>query len=240
MPWELVDPLGHAYRLHNGTRIGRASDVGIVISDPQASRVHAEFRVWGDSIMIQDLNSTNGTFVNRVRLISPCRLNSGDRITIGDSTFLVRQVPEKGAFAVSNAPHSSAQTNMSSASANVVIQQISVEPKQQSDQSSLPGQFMYCSVCGRKIAVTAMSCPGCGASLERSEENISARDWLTTLLLCILTGALGIHRFYTGHIGTGILQLLTAGGFGIWWIIDLIRIVTGKFRDSEGRLIAKK
>lgn len=239
MPWELVDPQGRAYRLYDGVKVGRAFDVGIALNDPKVSRTHAEFRVRGDTIMIQDLNSTNGTYVNRARVISPCSLNSGDRITFGNSTFLLRWVAE-GAVAV--APHVPYPVGQASAaSANVVIQQISAEPRgQPAEQSSLPGQFMYCPVCGRKVALTALSCPGCGASLRTSGENISERDWLTTLLLCILTGALGIHRFYTGHIGTGILQLLTAGGFGVWWIIDLIRIATGKFRDGEGRLIAKK
>ena len=71
-------------------------------------------------------------------------------------------------------------------------------------------------------------------------ENKSEKDWLVTLLLCIFVGGIGIHRFYAGKIGTGILQLLTAGGCGVWTLVDLIMIITGKFTDSEGRLIENK
>ena len=67
--------------------------------------------------------------------------------------------------------------------------------------------------------------------------NKSEKDWLTTLLLCIFTGGLGIHRFYVGKIGTGLLFLFTLGCFGIGIIIDLIAIVMGKFADAEGNLI---
>lgn len=65
----------------------------------------------------------------------------------------------------------------------------------------------------------------------------SEKDWLVTLLLCLFLGSVGGHRFYTGKIGTGILQLITVGGCGIWTIIDLITIISGKFKDKDGNEI---
>ena len=49
-----------------------------------------------------------------------------------------------------------------------------------------------------------------------------------------LLASLGIHRFYAGKIGTGILMIITLGGLGIWTLIDLIMIIVGKFKDQEG------
>jgi TM2 domain-containing membrane protein YozV len=66
------------------------------------------------------------------------------------------------------------------------------------------------------------------------------KDWLTTLLLCLFLGGLGVHRFYTGHTGIGIVQLLTLGGCGIWALVDLIMIITGKFTDASGQPLLKK
>jgi len=53
-------------------------------------------------------------------------------------------------------------------------------------------------------------------------------NWVLTLIMSIIFGQLGVDRFIMGHIGLGILKLLTAGGFGIWWIIDIIMIATKK------------
>ncbi len=61
------------------------------------------------------------------------------------------------------------------------------------------------------------------------------KSWLATVLLCQFLGTLGMHRFYTGRIISGIFQLLTFGGFGIWVFIDLIMIVSGDFKDQYNR-----
>jgi TM2 domain-containing membrane protein YozV len=65
--------------------------------------------------------------------------------------------------------------------------------------------------------------------------DISPKSRLVALILCLLLGVFGVHRFYVGKVGTGVLQLLTLGGFGIWVIIDLILILTGTFRDIDRR-----
>ena len=68
---------------------------------------------------------------------------------------------------------------------------------------------------------------------------VEPKEWLVTLLLCFFLGGLGIHRFYTGHTGIGIAQLLTLGGCGIWALIDFIMIIVGNFKDAQGRPLKK-
>ena len=66
------------------------------------------------------------------------------------------------------------------------------------------------------------------------EEQTSDKDWTTLLILSVLLGGLGVDRFYAGHIGLGVLKLLTVGGCGIWALIDIIMVATGKFTDADG------
>jgi len=66
----------------------------------------------------------------------------------------------------------------------------------------------------------------------------SPRSRTVTLLLAVFLGWFGAHRFYAGKIQTGILQALTLGGLGMWWLYDNIMILAGSFRDKDGLLIA--
>jgi TM2 domain-containing membrane protein YozV len=105
------------------------------------------------------------------------------------------------------------------------------------------GGSSFCQNCGAKTNALAEFCTKCGAKLgvKTLAGNVSEKSRLITTLLCILPawfcGVAGIHRFYLGKIGTGILMLVTLGGLGIWTIIDFIYAVTGNMKDKEGKLI---
>lgn len=66
----------------------------------------------------------------------------------------------------------------------------------------------------------------------------SDKSRAVALALCIPLGVFGAHRFYAGKIGTGLLQLLTIGGLGLWYLYDLITIASGEFRDGQGRRVS--
>lgn len=109
---------------------------------------------------------------------------------------------------------------------------------------TVPRPTKYCQACGRVVDAAAVVCPGCGVMQAdmagavgfpgRSEKRI-----LVGFLLCFFLGVFGAHRFYAGKIGTGILQLLTLGGFGLWALVDMIILVTGNFRDGDGERITQ-
>ena len=63
---------------------------------------------------------------------------------------------------------------------------------------------------------------------------VSDKDWTMMLILSILLGGLGIDRMVAGSIGLGILKLITGGGCGSWWLVDIIMLVTGSYKDGNG------
>lgn len=73
---------------------------------------------------------------------------------------------------------------------------------------------------------------------ESHEQFASHRSRTTALVLAFFLGPFGAHRYYAGKIGTGILQLVTIGGCGLWWLYDLILVAAGGFRDADGLLIS--
>ena len=72
-----------------------------------------------------------------------------------------------------------------------------------------------------------------------SSTKTSSIDWLALFLLTFFVGVLGVHRFYVGKIGTGVLMLITLGGLGVWLLVDLLLVVTGQFTNKDGQKIPR-
>jgi len=100
---------------------------------------------------------------------------------------------------------------------------------------------MYCPKCGKEVPDGGKFCPGCGADAGVAPVAVDdGKDWLVALLLSIFVGEFGVDRFYLGHIGLGVLKLVTGGGCGIWWLVDVILIATNSLKDGQGRPLRKK
>lgn len=95
---------------------------------------------------------------------------------------------------------------------------------------------MFCQNCGAEIHDNAVVCVKCGCAVNGAG-NSENKEWLIVLLLCFFLGGFGVHRFYVGKTGTGVAQLLTCGGCGIWALIDFVMILVGSFTDAKGNVI---
>ncbi len=98
----------------------------------------------------------------------------------------------------------------------------------------------YCHACGTVIDAMAAVCPGCGVPQSMPMGlSLSEKRVLPAFLLALFLGVFGVHRFYAGRWASGVLQLVTFGGFGIWALIDVIMIACGGFKDAEGNKIVE-
>lgn len=120
-------------------------------------------------------------------------------------------------------------------------QQLGVSVKDAGRKGTCPG-------CGEKVAIPLRQArsqtvrQASSASRARSVGQAggeSEKRILPTLLLCFCVGWAGVHRYYTGKIITGIIQLFTLGGLGIWVSVDLVMIIIGAFKDKEGNKITQ-
>jgi len=93
--------------------------------------------------------------------------------------------------------------------------------------------LVYCRECGRKIADSASACPQCGARQSNVRGVITKANWTLVLIMSVVFGFFGVDRFIMGKVGTGILKLITFGGFGVWWIVDIILIATKKVPNVD-------
>jgi TM2 domain-containing membrane protein YozV/ribosomal protein L40E len=107
----------------------------------------------------------------------------------------------------------------------------------------------YCSSCGAVIKKEAVVCPKCGVSQQKLEQEVvnginAAKKinpkWVGLLWLTIALGLFGVHRFFVGKIGTGIIWFFTLGISGLGWIIDIVTVASGKFKDKQGNVITIK
>jgi hypothetical protein len=88
------------------------------------------------------------------------------------------------------------------------------------------------------LAAPVATFPDGKPMFDASGRPASPRSRLAAAILAWFLGIFGIHRFYVGKVGTGILMILTLGGLGIWVIIDFIVILVGSFKDKEGRVLS--
>ena len=102
-----------------------------------------------------------------------------------------------------------------------------------------------CPYCGVDIDEEASRCYNCKEWLveiiEPKDDDLFnqevQQDFLPTALFAWFLGCFGIHRFYTGSIPIGLVQLFTMGGCGIWAYIDFIMICFGMYKDGQGRAL---
>ncbi len=93
-------------------------------------------------------------------------------------------------------------------------------------------------VAANPVVTTVPVFPNGKPMLDASGQSASPKSRLAAAILAWFLGVIGVHRFYVGKVGTGILMIVTLGGLGVWVLIDFIVILMGSFKDKEGRVLS--
>lgn len=104
---------------------------------------------------------------------------------------------------------------------------------------------MFCPNCGKEISDQAVTCPNCGHPMASSKsvpgqpgKIVSTKSRLAVVLLCFFLGWIGIHRFYVGKVGTGVLFIFFGWNvLSIWVLVDFIMACVGSFTDKSGAFV---
>lgn len=116
------------------------------------------------------------------------------------------------------------------------------------EESAPKTKTVFCVACGAEMDRSDKFCHACGwdrrvpptpPPQRPVDPNPSPYNRLAALLLCLILGFLGLHRFYVGKVGTGLLWLFTLGFLSVGVIFDLVLISTGEFRDAEQRRVLR-
>ena len=124
-------------------------------------------------------------------------------------------------------------------------------PVAMSSVEETPGRRVFCPDCGASMGAEDRFCGSCRWDAENPERHAgrssrssprslgppSDKSRMTALLLCVFAGFLGLHRFYVGRTGSGVLWFVTFGLFSVGWIYDLVMVATGEFVDDQGKRV---
>lgn len=222
MDWELVAASGQRYALQDGATIGRSSEATITLQDSKASRLHAQFRVRGDTVMMRDLNSTNGTYVNRIRITAPITLKVEDHIRIGDTKLVLSPAQERW----EPLPASPAPAHLNRAAADEWSQpQFHSPPPQEVAQRPPPAA---CPSCGQGNTVRSAAVAGLEAPKPPSDTAIKVVRIIFWAYVAIY-GLMMLFLLGTFLVGGAISSLdrtgVSAGLMGISGITSLCFLV---------------
>lgn len=218
----LTDNYGQTYELSAPLiKIGMGSDSQVILDNSGGLDLHAEIRADGSNWVLWDLSTNSSMLVNNKPIQDPQPLYNGDVISIGDSILRFNAAQAMGEMNTENV----ATADLSSFRSSGEIQSIDQSLPVSANQVIPAATQKQCKTCGKLIYEAAEICPHCGVRQIESSTLVTKqpKNRVTAALLAIFLGGIGVHKFYLGKIGLGILYLL----FSWTWIPLIVGIIEG-------------